>query len=94
MPLEILLVPILNAICKPCWCNLFAMPGVAIYTENVVISTVGTGIVFKCERLEYPMECSIQYHYISLPLHIQPVLRNIVILDRNRQESDHSKAVH
>jgi hypothetical protein len=39
----------------------FAMPEVAISTENVVILALGAGIVFKGERLEYPPEYLIQH---------------------------------
>jgi hypothetical protein len=52
IPLEMMLVAILRAICKPCWHNMFATPEVAICTENIVSPALGTGIVLKGERLE------------------------------------------
>jgi len=44
MLLEMMLVTILWAICKPCCQNQFAMPEVAICTENVVIPAIRAGI--------------------------------------------------
>jgi len=69
------------------------MPEVAICTENVVIPALGTGILFKGERLEYPPEYLVQHLSVCMPLLINPLLRNIAVLDRNRQESDHYDAV-
>jgi hypothetical protein len=69
------------------------MPEVAICTENVVIPALGIGILFTGERLEYPPEHIVQHLSLGLPLLIQPLRRNIGLLDRNRQESDHYDAV-
>jgi len=69
------------------------MPEVAICTENVVIPNLGPGILFEGERQEYLPEYFIQHLSVCLPLLIQPHLRNIAVLDRNPQESDHDDAV-
>jgi len=69
------------------------MPEVAICTENDVIPTLGTGIVFKGKRLEYLPEYIVQHLSICLPLLIRLLLCNIAVLDWNRQESDHYYAV-
>jgi hypothetical protein len=47
MPLVIMQVTILGAICTPYCYNWFATPAFAIWTENVAISGLGAGIVFK-----------------------------------------------
>jgi len=69
------------------------MPEVAIGTENVVIPTLGAWILFKGERLEYPAEYFVQHFSVCLPLLIQLLLGNIVVLDWNWQERDHYDAV-
>ena len=69
------------------------MPEVAFCTENVVIPTLGVGIVFKGERLKYPPEYFVQHLSGCLLLLIQPLLRNIAVHDWNRQESDHCNSV-
>jgi hypothetical protein len=83
MALKMMLVAILRAIqamlLKP-----VATPEVAIWTGNVVIPALGAGIEFKGERLEYPLEYFVQHLTVCLPLHIQPLLRNIALLDWNR----------
>ena len=65
------------------------MPGVTIRTEKVVISMLGTGIVFQDERLKYPLEYIVQHLSVCLPLLFQLYQTNIPILDRNWQDSDH-----
>jgi len=70
------------------------MPEVAICTENVVIPTIGAGIVFKGEWLEYPTEYFVQHLLVCLLLLIQSPRRNIVVPDWNWPESDHYDAVH
>jgi len=89
MPLEMMQVAILRAICKPCCYNRFATPGVAICKENVVIPSLGVGILFKGERLEYPPEYFVPYLSVCLPVLIQPLLRHFAVLDHDWQESDH-----
>jgi hypothetical protein len=69
------------------------MPEVAICTENVVIPALGVGNVLKGERLEFPQEYFVQPLTVCLLLLIQPLLRNIVVLDWNGQESDYHDAV-
>jgi len=69
------------------------MPEDAICTEIIVIPAPGTGILFDGERLEYTLEYFIQHLLVCLPLLIQPLLRNIAVPDRNRQESDRHDAV-
>jgi len=69
------------------------MPEVAICTENIVIPALGVGILFKGEMLEHPPEYFVQHLSVCLPLLIQPLLRNIAVHDRNRQESDHYAGV-
>jgi len=69
------------------------MPQVAICTENIVIPTLSAGILLNGERLEYPPEYLVQHLSVCFPLLIQPLLRNIVVVDWNRQESDHYDAV-
>jgi hypothetical protein len=44
------------------------MPEVAICTDNVVIPTLGIGIVFLGERLEYPPEYLLQHLSVCMPL--------------------------
>jgi hypothetical protein len=63
---------------------LFATPEVAICTENIVIPTPGAGILFKGDLLERLPEYFIQHLSVCLLLLIQPLLRNIVVLDWNR----------
>ena len=52
MLLEMMLVAIPRAICKPCCSNQFATPEVTICREDFVIPALGVGILFKGERLE------------------------------------------
>jgi hypothetical protein len=68
MPFEIMLVSILRAICKPCCQNRFALPEVAMCTEDIVISALSAGIVFKGERLESLAEYFDQYLVVCLLL--------------------------
>jgi hypothetical protein len=59
-------------------------PEVAICTENVVIPAFGAGMLFRGEWLQYPPEYFVQHLSVCLPLLIQPLVRNIAVLDRNR----------
>jgi hypothetical protein len=43
--------------------------------------------------LEYLAEYLVQHLSVCMPLLIQPHLRNIALLDRNWQESDHYDSV-
>jgi hypothetical protein len=52
MPLEMMSIAILRAICKTCCWNLFAMPEDAICTGNVILPALGVGILFDSEILE------------------------------------------
>jgi len=54
--LEMMYVATLRAICKRCCQNQFAMPKVAIGTENFVLPALGAGILFKGARMEHPLE--------------------------------------
>jgi hypothetical protein len=45
------------------------------------------------ERLEYPPDYFVQHLLVCLPLLIEPLLRNITVLDWNWQESDHYDGV-
>jgi hypothetical protein len=49
--------------------------------------------LFKGERLEFPPEYFVQHLSVCLPLLILPLLKNIAVLDRNQQESDHYDGV-
>jgi hypothetical protein len=49
--------------------------------------------VFKDDRLEYPLEYFVEHLSVCLLLLIKPLLRTIVVLDRNWQESDHYDSV-
>jgi hypothetical protein len=69
------------------------MPEVAICTTILTIPPLGASIVFKGEGLQYPAEYFVQQLSVCLPLLIQSLLRNIVVLDWNRQESDHYNTV-
>jgi hypothetical protein len=69
------------------------MPDVAICTENVVLPALGTGILFKDERLEDLPEYLVQHLSVCMPLLIKPLLRKIADLDRNQQDSDHHDPV-
>jgi hypothetical protein len=69
------------------------MPEVTIYAENVVIPALGPGILIKGGRLEYRLEYLVQHLFVFMPMLVQPHGRNIAVLDRNRQESDHYDAV-
>jgi hypothetical protein len=57
------------------------MADVAICTANVVIPALGVRIVFEGERLEYPLECSIQHLSVCLPLLIHLHLRTIAVIE-------------
>jgi hypothetical protein len=70
------------------------MPEVAICIENIVIPALGAWYLFQGESVEYPPEYLIQHLSVCFPLLIQPLLRNIAVLDRNQQESDECDAVH
>jgi uncharacterized circularly permuted ATP-grasp superfamily protein len=70
------------------------MPEVAICTETIVITACGTGIFYNHGTLEYLPEYFIQYLSVCLPLLIQPVLEHIVVLDSNRQDSNHYDVVY
>jgi len=70
------------------------MPEVAIGTQKVVIPALGAGVLFQCERLEYQLEYFVQHFSVCLRLLIQPLLRDIAVLDWNRQECDQYNAVH
>jgi hypothetical protein len=58
----------------------------------VVIPTLGAGIVFNGQRLVYPLEYMVQHLSVCMVLLIQPLLRNIAVLDLNQQESNHYDA--
>jgi hypothetical protein len=62
-------------------------------TENIVIPALGAGIEFTGERMEYRLENFVQDLSVCLPVLIQPLLRNIAVLDWNQQESDHYDCV-
>jgi hypothetical protein len=70
------------------------MPEVAICTETFVLPSLGAGILLKGERLECLLEYLLQHLSLCMPLLILPLLKNIPVLDRNRQESNHYNAVH
>jgi len=61
--------------------------------EICIIPALGAGIVFRGGRLEPLREYLIQHLSVCLPSLIQPHLRNIAVLDWNRQESDHYDTV-
>jgi hypothetical protein len=75
MPLKMMSVAILRAICQRCCLNRFVKPEDAMCTENVVIPALGVGISVKSERLEYPPEYFIQHLSVCLLLLIHPLLR-------------------
>jgi hypothetical protein len=81
------------AIYKLCCSNPFAMPEVANCPDNIVIPGLGTGTLFTGEWLEFLLADHIQHIVVCLPLLIQPLLRNIAVPDRNRQESDRDDEV-
>jgi len=83
MPLEMMLVANLWAICKPCSYFPSATHEVAICTGNIVIPALGAGILFKAQWLEYTPAYFIQHLSVCLPLPIQSLLRNIVDIDWN-----------
>ena len=70
------------------------MPEDAICTENVVIPRLSSGSSFKDEWLEYSLEYLVQHLSVWLPLLIEPLLRNIPVVDQNRQVCDHCNAAH
>jgi len=84
MPLEMMEVTILWAICKPCCYNRFAMPEVSICTVNIVIPACGAGIRINGGWLECPPELFAQHLSECVPLLIQPLLRDIAVPDWNR----------
>jgi hypothetical protein len=50
--------------------------------------------LFTGEKQEYLLGHFIQHLSVSLLLLIQPLLRNIAVLDWNRKESDHYDAIN
>jgi len=70
------------------------MPEVTICTENILIPTLGGGILLKDERPEYPLEYFVQHLSVCSLLLTQPLLRNIVVLDWTWPECDHYDGVH
>jgi hypothetical protein len=70
------------------------MPEVAICTENVVIPTLGAGILCQGKRLEYPLKYFVQHHSVCSLVLIQPLPRNNAVLDWTWLESDPYDAVH
>jgi hypothetical protein len=56
MPLNMILVGILSAIRTASYKNWFAIPDIAICTEDVVIPALGFGILFKGDRPKCPPE--------------------------------------
>jgi hypothetical protein len=83
MPLEMILIAILWAICNTCCYNQFAMPEVAVYTENIVIPAFGAGILFIGDWVEHLPVYFIQHLSACVPLIIQLLMRNIAVLDQN-----------
>jgi hypothetical protein len=81
MPLEMMKVPILRAICKICCDNLCANPEVAIGIENGEIPAFGGCILRKAERLLLPLEYFVQHLSVRLPLLNQLRLWDTVVLD-------------
>jgi len=61
--------------------------------KNVVLPPPGTGIVCTGEWLESTLEYFVEHLSVCLPLLIQPLLRNFLVLDWNRYEGDHYDAV-
>jgi hypothetical protein len=61
---------------------------------NIVIPTLVVGILYKGERMEYLPEYFVQHLSVGLPLLIQPLLRNIALLDWNREEGNNHDIVH
>lgn len=59
----------------------------------MAITALGAGIVFKGEKLECPLEYLVEHRSLYFPLLIQPLLGNIAVPDRNRQDSDHYDGV-
>ena len=58
-----------------------------------MIPTLGVGILFKGERLEYLPEYFVQHLSVCLLLLMQQLLWNIAVLAWNRQESDNYDGV-
>ena len=83
MLLKMMKVAILWAICKPCCSIRFTMPEVTFCPENIVIPTLGIGIVFKGKRLEDLPEYFVKHLSGCLQLLIQLHRRNIAVLDWN-----------
>lgn len=57
------------------------------------MTALGAGIVFKGEKPECPLEYLIEHCSLYFPLIIQPLLGNIVVPDRNQQDSNHYNGV-
>jgi len=93
MLLEMMLVTILRALCKPYCHNRFPKPEVAMCTENSVIPALRGGILFNGERLEHPAEYFIQHLSCCSLLLIQLLRRDGMVLDWSQQESDQYNAV-
>jgi hypothetical protein len=70
------------------------LPEVLICTENVLIPALSVAILFNGERLEYLPEYIFQHLSVCLLLLIPPLVRNAVVLDRNREKSERYDAVH
>jgi hypothetical protein len=51
-------------------------------------------MLFNGECLKYPPEHNVPHLSVRFPLHIQPLLRNIAVLDWNREDIDIYDAVH
>jgi len=71
----------------------FAKSQVVICKKNVVIPTLGAGILFNGERLKFLAQYSVQHLSVCLPLLMPPLWRNIVVIDCSRQGSDQYIAV-
>jgi hypothetical protein len=66
---------------------------VAIWAENIVMLSLGSGNSLKGGRLEYPQEYNIQRLSVRLLLLIHSPLQHIAVLDCNRQDSDYYNAM-
>jgi hypothetical protein len=69
------------------------MTEIAISTEHIVIPALGAGIKFNTERLKYLLKYVVKHLSICLTMLVETPMRNIVVLDRNRQESDNENNV-
>jgi hypothetical protein len=92
-PLEMMLVAIPRAICMPSCENRCATPDVAIGIQNMVLPTLGVGILLKGGRLDYPMEYLVQHVPVCFQQLIQLLQINSAVLDWNMQECDHYDGV-